>query len=71
MLSWQSLKGRLNGRNPIAADVVDYRATSATFTDIYDRNVWGKGSGASSPGVTQPYMRMLVDFMRDFEKRHG
>jgi hypothetical protein len=43
----------------------DFDATSAAFTAIYVNKVWGEGSGASSPDLTQPYMRMLADFMHN------
>jgi len=43
----------------------DFDATSAAFTAIYGNKVWGGGSGASGPDLTQPYTRMLADFMRN------
>jgi hypothetical protein len=43
----------------------DFDATSAAFTAIYANKIWGEGSGASGPDLTQPYMRMLADFMRN------
>ncbi len=43
----------------------DFNTATATFTAIYENKVWGGGSGASGPDLTQPYMRMLADFMRN------
>ena len=43
----------------------DFYATSTAFNAIYVNKVWGGGSGASGPGITQPYMRMLADFMHN------
>ena len=43
----------------------DFDATCAAFTAIYVDKVWGGGSGASGPDLTQPYMRMLADFMHN------
>jgi SAM-dependent methyltransferase len=44
--------------------MVDYAAASAAFTHIYDAAIWGGGSGASAPEITQPYIKLLQDFMR-------
>ena len=45
----------------------DFNAISSTFSEIYDKNVWGEGSGASGPIETRPYMEMLAAFLRNNE----
>ena len=43
----------------------DFNAATVAFTAIYVNKVWGGGSGASSYDLTQPYVRVLADFMRN------
>jgi hypothetical protein len=43
----------------------DYKTAVASFGYIYDNNVWGNGSGNSSPDETRPYMQLLTEFIRD------
>jgi len=45
-------------------EMPDFDATSAAFTAIYANKVWGEGSGASGPDLTQP-LRMLANFMHN------
>jgi SAM-dependent methyltransferase len=45
--------------------MLDYSLASVAFTQIYDSNAWGCGSGHSSPAYSAPYMAMLADFMRN------
>lgn len=49
--------------------IEDYTTARTVFTRIYDEKIWGEGSGASSPSITGPYMRMLDDFMRNNDVR--
>ena len=44
--------------------MLDYRAARDAFANIYENDLWGGGSGPSSPAHNAPYMQILADFMR-------
>jgi len=43
----------------------NFNTATQAFSAIYENKVWGGGSGASGPDLTQPYMQMLADFVRN------
>jgi len=52
------------------------RSTRDVFVEIYRGGKWGKrfgrfysGVGSSAPMVTWPYVRMMIEFIRSFDKK--